>query len=115
VKNPFQSRSLSEQLVADGLISRDAGARPQESDRQFFMRLQQEGLIDSERLFTVLAARTDMLPYSIDVVCLDQTGIVSGLSGFFSSVGIWPHQEVTAEMRVKADQALKMLTEATYQ
>ncbi len=26
-------------------------------------------------------ARTDMLPYSIDVVCLDQTGIVSGLSG----------------------------------
>jgi glycine cleavage system transcriptional repressor len=34
------------------------------------------------------AARTDMLPYSIDVVCLDQTGIVSGLSGFFSSRGI---------------------------
>jgi len=60
VKNPFQSRSLSEQLVADGLISRDAGARPQESDRQFFMRLQQEGLIDSERLFTVLAARFNM-------------------------------------------------------
>src|SRR5262245_17479018 len=34
------------------------------------------------------AARTDMLPYSIDVVCLDQTGIVSGLSGFFSCSGI---------------------------
>jgi glycine cleavage system transcriptional repressor len=34
------------------------------------------------------AARTDMLPYSIDVVCLDQTGIVSGLSGFFSSRSI---------------------------
>jgi glycine cleavage system transcriptional repressor len=32
--------------------------------------------------------RTDMLPYSIDVVCLDQSGIVSGLSGFFSSRGI---------------------------
>jgi glycine cleavage system transcriptional repressor len=32
--------------------------------------------------------RTDMLPYSIDVVCLDQGGIVSGLSGFFSSRGI---------------------------
>ena len=30
------------------------------------------------------APRTDMLPYSIDVVCLDQTGIVAGLSGFFS-------------------------------
>ncbi|MFI4890738.1 MAG: glycine cleavage system protein R [Steroidobacterales bacterium] len=30
------------------------------------------------------AVRGDMLPYSIDVVCLDQTGIVAGLSGFFS-------------------------------
>lgn len=34
------------------------------------------------------AARADMLPYSVDVVCLDQTGIVSGLSGFFSSRAI---------------------------
>ena len=34
------------------------------------------------------SARTDMLPYSIDVVCLDQTGNVSGLSGFFSTRGI---------------------------
>ncbi len=32
--------------------------------------------------------RTDMLPYSIDVVCLDQTGIVAGLAGFFASRGI---------------------------
>ncbi len=31
------------------------------------------------------AARTDMLPYSVDVVCLDQPGIVSKLSGFFST------------------------------
>jgi len=34
------------------------------------------------------SARADMLPYSIDVVCLDQSGIVSGLSGFFSSRSI---------------------------
>lgn len=34
------------------------------------------------------AARGDMLPYSVDVVCLDQSGIVAGLSGFFSSRGI---------------------------
>ena len=34
------------------------------------------------------AARNDMLPYSIDVVCLDQTGIVAGLSGFFSQRGV---------------------------
>ena len=33
-------------------------------------------------------ARTDMLPYSIDVVCLDQSGIISGLSGFLASRGI---------------------------
>lgn len=34
------------------------------------------------------AARTDMLPYTVDAVCLDQTGIVSKLAGFFSSRGI---------------------------
>jgi len=34
------------------------------------------------------APRTDMLPYSIDVVCLDQGGIVSGLAGFFASRSI---------------------------
>jgi glycine cleavage system transcriptional repressor len=32
--------------------------------------------------------RADMLPYSIDIVSLDQTGIVAGLSGFFASRGI---------------------------
>jgi glycine cleavage system transcriptional repressor len=32
--------------------------------------------------------REDMVPYSVDVVCIDQSGIVSGLSGFFSSRGI---------------------------
>jgi iron complex transport system ATP-binding protein len=39
----------------------------------------------------------------------DFTGRDIALSGFFSSVGIWPHQEVTDGMRLKADQALKML------
>lgn len=34
------------------------------------------------------SARAEMLPYSVDVVCLDQTGIVSHLSGFFSARGI---------------------------
>ena len=29
-----------------------------------------------------------MLPYSIDIVSLDQTGIVAGLSGFFAGRGI---------------------------
>ena len=32
--------------------------------------------------------RTELLPYSIDVVCLDQSGIVAGLSGFCASRGI---------------------------
>lgn len=31
------------------------------------------------------AARTDQLPYSIDAVCLDQSGVVSAIAGFCSS------------------------------
>jgi iron complex transport system ATP-binding protein len=31
------------------------------------------------------------------------------LSGFFSSIGIWPHQEVTADMHERAEQAMNML------
>jgi len=34
------------------------------------------------------ATRADALPYSIDIVSLDQSGIVAGLSGFFASRGI---------------------------
>src|SRR5882672_1262640 len=34
------------------------------------------------------APRGEMLPYSVDVVCLDQTGIVSNLSGFFAQRGV---------------------------
>jgi glycine cleavage system transcriptional repressor len=32
--------------------------------------------------------RRDLVPYSIDIVSLDQTGIVAGLSGFFATRGI---------------------------
>jgi iron complex transport system ATP-binding protein len=31
------------------------------------------------------------------------------LSGFFSSIGIWPHQEITAEMYAQADRAMALL------
>lgn len=34
------------------------------------------------------AARKDVVTYSVDVVCLDQPGIVHNLAGFFSSRGI---------------------------
>jgi glycine cleavage system transcriptional repressor len=34
------------------------------------------------------AARKDMLPYSVDIVSLDQGGIVAGLAGFFATRGI---------------------------
>lgn len=34
------------------------------------------------------APRRDMVPYSIDIVSLDQAGIVAGLSGFFSKRSI---------------------------
>jgi len=37
------------------------------------------------------------------------TGRDIALSGFFSSIGIWPHQQVTKEMHKKAERALEML------
>src|SRR5437867_6638015 len=41
------------------------------------------------------------------------TRAVSGrdivLSGFFSSIGIWPHQEVTAEMQERAERAMEAM------
>lgn len=40
------------------------------------------------------------------------TGLEMVLSGFFSSVGIWPHQEVTGEMEQRALQALSQLEAA---
>jgi iron complex transport system ATP-binding protein len=39
----------------------------------------------------------------------DSTGLEIVLSGFFSSIGIWPHQQVTTEMRRKAEQVLHEL------
>jgi len=39
----------------------------------------------------------------------DATRFDIALSGFFSSIGIWPHQEVTDHMRQKAAEALAML------
>jgi iron complex transport system ATP-binding protein len=39
----------------------------------------------------------------------DVTGMELVLSGFFSAVGIWPHQHVTQEMREKAGRALATL------
>lgn len=39
----------------------------------------------------------------------DATGKDIALSGFFSSIGIWPHHEVTAEMHSKADEALALM------
>jgi iron complex transport system ATP-binding protein len=39
----------------------------------------------------------------------DATGKDIALSGFFSSIGIWPHQEVTPEMHHRADEALALM------
>ncbi len=39
----------------------------------------------------------------------DFTGREAILSGFFSSVGVWPHHEVTGAMRQKADEILHLL------
>jgi iron complex transport system ATP-binding protein len=39
----------------------------------------------------------------------DLTGLDMVLSGFFSSIGIWPNHEVTADMRTRAQRALEQL------
>ena len=39
----------------------------------------------------------------------DYTGRETILSGFFSSVGIWPHHLVTSEMEVKTTEVLARL------
>lgn len=39
----------------------------------------------------------------------DITGRDVVLSGFFSSIGVWPHQQVTEAMRQKADEVLAIL------
>ena len=39
----------------------------------------------------------------------DSTGRDIALSGFFSSIGIWPHHEVTPEMHHRADEALAFM------
>ncbi len=46
------------------------------------------GITIQVRRTTERATREDMVPYSVDVVCIDQAGIVAGLSGFFSARGI---------------------------
>ncbi|MEO8097315.1 MAG: ATP-binding cassette domain-containing protein [Acidobacteriota bacterium] len=39
----------------------------------------------------------------------DSTGLDIALSGFFSSIGIWPHHEVTSEMTHRANEALAQM------
>ena len=45
----------------------------------------EEGLSISVARTEARAVRDDLLPYAVDVVCLDHTGIVANLSGFFAS------------------------------
>jgi glycine cleavage system transcriptional repressor len=46
------------------------------------------GLVVHLRRTEARPRRDDHLPYSIDVVCVDQPGIVAGLTGFFTSRSI---------------------------
>jgi iron complex transport system ATP-binding protein len=65
-----------------------------------------------EQRWNVAELRTLLGIVSSDLM-VTCTRSVSGrdivLSGFFSSIGIWPHQEVTSEMQERAEQALAML------
>jgi glycine cleavage system transcriptional repressor len=46
------------------------------------------GLTITSRRTEPRQPRTDMVSYTVDVVCLDQPGVLHSLSGFFSSRGI---------------------------
>jgi glycine cleavage system transcriptional repressor len=46
------------------------------------------GLAITSRRTEPRASRTDMVSYTVDVVCLDQPGVLHALAGFFSSRGI---------------------------
>lgn len=46
------------------------------------------GLTVTSRRTEQRPPRTDMLSYTVDVVCLDQPGVLHALAGFFSSRGI---------------------------
>jgi len=46
------------------------------------------GLAITSRRTEPRPARADMVSYTVDVVCLDQPGVLHALSGFFSSRGI---------------------------
>lgn len=52
---------------------------------------------------------SDLMTYCIR----DMTGLDMVLSGFFSSIGIWPNHQVTSEMRERAWKAMEHL-EVTY-
>jgi iron complex transport system ATP-binding protein len=52
---------------------------------------------------------SDLMTYCIR----DMTGLDMVLSGFFSSIGIWPNHEVTSQMRERAWKAMEHL-EVTY-
>ena len=46
------------------------------------------GLTITTRRTEIRPPRTDMVSYTVDVVCLDQPGVLHSLAGFFSSRGI---------------------------
>jgi len=46
------------------------------------------GLAITSRRTETRAPRADMVSYTVDVVCLDQPGVLHALAGFFSSRGI---------------------------
>jgi glycine cleavage system transcriptional repressor len=46
------------------------------------------GLTVVSRRTELRPPRTDMVSYTVDVVCLDQPGVLHALAGFFSSRGI---------------------------
>lgn len=65
-----------------------------------------------EERWNVFELRTLLGIVSSDLMATctrDVSGRDIVLSGFFSSIGIWPHQEVTSEMHERSERALAMM------
>ena len=71
-----------------------------------FMTILGEDRWDVFRLRSLLGIVTNDL---LAMCTREFTGTEIVLSAFFSSVGVWPHHEVTAEMREKAESALALM------
>jgi iron complex transport system ATP-binding protein len=88
-------------------ISQECYPLPREGSSVTLFGQQQWNVFDLRNLLGIVS--NDLLAFSTRKI----TGAEAVLSGFFSSIGLWPHHTVTPEMRERAEAVLHLL-EATH-